>query len=85
MNSSDIEFTPPKPNPFANAGRRGLKKLKSNPDADRIQSKKASKNLQLTLGSPEKQYLISLWYNRFNVFRESVLQKEYVNAWRPLD
>lgn len=85
MNSSDIEFTPPKPNPYANAGRRGLEKLKSNAEADRIQSKKASKNLQLTTGTPEKQYKLSLWYNRFKAFQEAVLLKEYVDAWGPPD
>ena len=85
MNSSDIEFTPPKPSPYEHAGRRGLEKFKKTAEADRIQSKKASKNLQLTAGSPEQQYKLFLWHNRFKAFQEATLLKEYVNAWRPPD
>lgn len=76
LNSSDIEFEEAAPGRFAHAGQQGIEQFINNAMSDRIESKKASKQLQLGFNAPGSDYLVSLWSNRFKVFREVTLRLE---------
>jgi hypothetical protein len=74
LNSSDIEFDEPtRPNPFAVAGKASLDAIIASATEDRVASKKFSKQLTFTKGRPGTQYRNSLWFRRFETFRQHTL------------
>jgi hypothetical protein len=77
LNSSDIEFEPPPPNPFLNAGKDSILAMREYAIEDRVESKKQAKQLGFVKGTGRTQYLHALWYNRFCSFREHTLRVEY--------
>jgi hypothetical protein len=77
LNSSDVEFDPPPPNPFHAAGAASVMKMLDHALTDRIASKKKSKQLTFVKGSPSTQYIHVLWWNRLTEFRQNTLNKRY--------
>ena len=80
FNSSDIEFDEPPPNPFSGAGKASIDAIIAHAFEDRIESKKISKQLTFVKGRPGTQYRNTLWYQRFQSFREHSLRVRYVNT-----
>jgi hypothetical protein len=74
--SSDVEFEPPSPEKYANAGQATIESMKEMAEEDRMSSKKATKQLKFELGQPKQQYQRILWFNRFKGFRAYTLKKE---------
>ncbi|KAF2711953.1 hypothetical protein K504DRAFT_531123 [Pleomassaria siparia CBS 279.74] len=74
LNSSDIEFGPAPMSRFAYAGKKSIDKMLGTASVDRLESKKASKHLQMTAKSPNTQYAVTLWHNRFLEFRRNTLE-----------
>ncbi|KFY24325.1 hypothetical protein V493_05304 [Pseudogymnoascus sp. VKM F-4281 (FW-2241)] len=73
-NSSDVDFGPPPPNPFANAGRASIEAMIQSATEDRLTSKRFSKNLQFSRGRKTTQYRNDLWFRRFATFRQFTLR-----------
>lgn len=77
LHSSDIEFEPPPPNPFHQAGQASIVQMLDHAFEDRIASKRTTKQLTFVKGAPSTQYIHALWGNRFNHFRQHTLNKRY--------
>jgi hypothetical protein len=74
INSSDFEFGDAPPNPFANAGKASIESMIKHAVRDRLASKKAVEQLTHVKSSKTAQHMYSLWYNRFQTFRENTLK-----------
>jgi hypothetical protein len=74
VNSSDCEFGDAPPNPFAKAGKASIEAIIEHAVRDRSVSKKAVKQLTHVKPSKMVQHMYSLWYNRFQTFRENMLK-----------
>ena len=75
FNASDIESEAPVPSFFRETAQRNLQRLLENAPKDRMETKKASKQLEHGLGAPSTQWNQLLWANRFNAFLEHPLQE----------
>jgi hypothetical protein len=76
FNSSDLEFEPAPANPFSNAGKASIQAIIEHATADGVTSKNFSKQLQFTKGRPGTQYRNTLWFRRFESFREQSLKSQ---------
>ena len=76
FNSSDLEPDPVPDNPFAHLGKRSLEQMSENTLNDRINSKRAVRNLKQNAGTLSAQYHQELVWNRFQGFYANTLKKE---------
>lgn len=78
FNSSDLEFSDDErvrgPN-YRRPGQASIDLMIANAEQDRISSKRAVKKLQFTAAAPSTENEQSLWVNRFNTFREHILNQ----------
>lgn len=72
FNSSYIEFTPPLPSRYANAGRKSIEEMIKHAEEDRVQLKARDARLEKEKIEPDPD----TWYGRFTVFRTVTLQQE---------
>lgn len=80
FNSSDVEMSPQAPTRFSNAGKASIDAIIDSAMQDRISSKKRTRELTFSLGTPGVQYNNSLWSNRFQAFREETLGEDVTVA-----
>ncbi|KAG9228955.1 hypothetical protein BJ875DRAFT_476184 [Amylocarpus encephaloides] len=73
VNSSDIEYEPTA-NEFAGAGAQSVDLMLGRAVENRLESKKAAKQLQFVQNSKKTMYINYLWYNRFLAFRRGTLR-----------
>lgn len=79
FNSSDIEYVPPA-KPFPNLGARSIQKLRDNAEADRVESKRNSKELTICSGTLATRKHFALWSNRYEAFVTDTLEKDLANS-----
>lgn len=72
FNSSEAELGESHPR-YTGLGKRSIELMAENAMADRLQSKRMSKNLVTTLRSPNTEYQCELWHARLCAFREYTL------------
>jgi hypothetical protein len=75
FDSSDIEFEPPSPNAFINAGRASIATVVEHAGEDRLTSKKSCKQLAFVAASKKTEYMTHLWYARFVAYSTFALKK----------
>lgn len=73
FNSSDIEFEPA-PNEFDYAGARSIEDMLAHAVVDRLESKKASKQLLFVKCSKKTTYSNHLWYVRRQQYQFELFQ-----------
>ena len=78
FNSSDIKFSDPPLDRWANVGAKSVEAIINHAAEDRIASKKMWKELKFVRGRPGTQYRHDLWFRRIETFREHVLHVKYV-------
>ena len=75
FNSSDVEFEP-EDDSLSRLGARSIASIIDSAFADRVESKKKSKQLQFTKGAPGTVHLNATWMNRFVSFQIHTLSVE---------
>jgi hypothetical protein len=75
FNSSDIEYEHPPPDPFGSAGAHSVAAILERASDIRVESKKASKQLQAVSGAPATRMQRARWSNAWQVFYTSALKK----------
>jgi len=79
VDSSDVEVEEVIPDKFARAGAQSVSAMRENAATLRLESKKASKQLQAVTGAPGTRYQRARWGNAWKSFFEDVLLKEHVH------
>jgi hypothetical protein len=72
--SDDYDLGEAPPSRYSNLGKRSIDAIFENANSDRLESKKQSKHLQLTMKSPNIEYQIELWHARLTAFRKHTLK-----------
>jgi len=86
FNSSDIEFEPP-PDRYSHVGSMSIEAMLENRFNDRLNSKKASRQLVQSVNSPYHQRMIAMVWRRFETFYVHTLQKRsafFSHPWLPV-